>query len=156
VTRFGGPANPLERVADTRVFETYPVLAVMALGWTRPDARAAGHLPKYNPGRKKTFSRAVKNTGRVFEKAAKKLGEKIYDPGVVPPKGLKGVLENAPFCDDELGAEYFGGVLASSRSGVERDDRGAALLSLVGRLASEPTTRELSRTLKLLHCITTG
>lgn len=56
LTRFGGPANPLEPVADTRVFETYPVLAMIALGWTLPDSRATGRLPKYNPERKKTFS----------------------------------------------------------------------------------------------------
>jgi len=80
--------------------------------------------------------RAVKNTGRVFEKAARKLGRQINQPGAVPPKVLKGILEEAPFCDDELGAEYFGGVLASSRSEVERDDRGAAFLALIGRLSS--------------------
>jgi predicted RNase H-like nuclease len=51
-----GPASPLERVADTRVFETYPVLAMIALGWTLPDSRAAGRLPKHNPAREKTFS----------------------------------------------------------------------------------------------------
>jgi predicted RNase H-like nuclease len=56
LSRFGGPANPLELIADTRVFETYPVLAIMALGWTLPDSRAAGRLPKYNPERKRTFS----------------------------------------------------------------------------------------------------
>jgi predicted RNase H-like nuclease len=56
LTRFGGPADPLEAVADTRVFETYPVLAMIALGWMLPDSRAAGRLPKYNPERKKTFS----------------------------------------------------------------------------------------------------
>lgn len=56
LTRFGGPADPLELVADTRVFETYPVLAIIALGWTLPDSRAAGRLPKYNPERKKSFS----------------------------------------------------------------------------------------------------
>lgn len=56
LTRFGGPAAPLELVADTRVFETYPVLAMIALGWTLPHCRAAGRLPKYNPARKKTFS----------------------------------------------------------------------------------------------------
>jgi predicted RNase H-like nuclease len=55
LTRFGGPADPLASVADTRVFETYPVLAMIALGWTLPDTRAAGRLPKYNPARKKTF-----------------------------------------------------------------------------------------------------
>ena len=54
--RFGGPADPLEPIADTRVLETYPVLAMIALGWILPDSRAAGRLPKYNPERKKTFS----------------------------------------------------------------------------------------------------
>ena len=56
LARFGGPADPLEPVADTRVFETYPVLAMIALLWTLPDSRPAGRLPKYNPERKKTFS----------------------------------------------------------------------------------------------------
>lgn len=56
LARFGGPADPLEPIADTRVFETYPVLTMLALGWTLPDSRAAGRLPKYNPARKKTFS----------------------------------------------------------------------------------------------------
>ena len=58
LTRFGGPADPLGPVSDTRVFETYPVLAIIALGWTLPDARAGGRLPKYNPQRRKTFSHA--------------------------------------------------------------------------------------------------
>ena len=56
LTRFGGPADPLEPVADTRVFETYPVLAMIALLWTLPDVRPAGRLPKYNPKRRQTFS----------------------------------------------------------------------------------------------------
>lgn len=56
LSRFGGPADPLEQVAGTRVFETYPVLAMIALGWTLPDSRPAGRLPKYNPERRKTFS----------------------------------------------------------------------------------------------------
>jgi predicted RNase H-like nuclease len=56
LTRFGGPGDPLGPVAETRVFETYPVLTIIALGWTLPDSRAAGRLPKYNPERKKTFS----------------------------------------------------------------------------------------------------
>jgi predicted RNase H-like nuclease len=56
LTRFGGPAHPIEAAADTRVFETYPVLAMIALLWTLPDSRSAGRLPKYNPGRRRTFS----------------------------------------------------------------------------------------------------
>lgn len=49
LNRFGGPADPLQPVARTFVLETYPVLAMIALGWTLPDSRAAGRLAKYNP-----------------------------------------------------------------------------------------------------------
>jgi predicted RNase H-like nuclease len=55
LARFGGPADPLAPVVNTRVFETYPVLAMIALSWALPDSRPAGRLPKYNPERKKTF-----------------------------------------------------------------------------------------------------
>ena len=54
---FGGAADPFGDVHCTRVFETYPVLAIIALGWTLPDPdRPAGRLPKYNPERRKTFA----------------------------------------------------------------------------------------------------
>ncbi len=59
LSRFGGAADPLEpQGMGTRVIETYPVLAMIALGWTLPDSRTAGRLPKYNPERKKTFSQS--------------------------------------------------------------------------------------------------
>ena len=54
--QFGPLRSPLEPLAETQVFETYPVLAIIALGWVLPDARRSGRLPKYNPGRKRTFS----------------------------------------------------------------------------------------------------
>jgi predicted RNase H-like nuclease len=57
LSRFGGAADPLKQFAHTRVFETYPVLAMIALLWTLPDSRPAGRLPKYNP-KNKTFSKA--------------------------------------------------------------------------------------------------
>lgn len=54
---FGGAADPFDDVQSTRVLETYPVLAIIALGWTLPDTeRPAGRLPKYNPERRKTFA----------------------------------------------------------------------------------------------------
>ena len=56
--RFGGPADPMRPAGTTWVFETYPVLAMIALGWTLPDVRATGRLPKYNPERRKTFTAA--------------------------------------------------------------------------------------------------
>lgn len=54
--RFGGPVNPMKPAGTTWVFETYPVLAMIALEWTLSDVRAAGRLPKYNPERRKTFT----------------------------------------------------------------------------------------------------
>jgi predicted RNase H-like nuclease len=54
---FGGAADPFGEAASTRVLETYPVLTMVALGWTLPDAeRPAGRLAKYNPERRKTFA----------------------------------------------------------------------------------------------------
>jgi hypothetical protein len=78
----------------------------------------------------------VHNVGRIFEHARIKLGSKIDGEGSVPPKVLRSVLDDGSFCDDELAAEYFGGVLASSRSEVSRDDRGASLAALVSRLTT--------------------
>lgn len=54
--KFGGAADPLHTAAaGSKVIETYPVLAMIALGWLREDQRARGRLLKYNPERKKTF-----------------------------------------------------------------------------------------------------
>jgi hypothetical protein len=78
----------------------------------------------------------VENTKRIFEHCAAKLGSRITEPGAVPPRVLKGILQDGSFCDDELMAEYFGGVLASSRTEISRDDRGAAFAALVGRMTT--------------------
>jgi predicted RNase H-like nuclease len=55
--KFGGAANPLGPITGTCVFETYPVLAMIALDWMLHDSRPTGRLPKYNPSRK-NFSHA--------------------------------------------------------------------------------------------------
>jgi predicted RNase H-like nuclease len=53
---FGGAADPFGPPQSIRVLETYPVLAIIALGWTLADQeRPGGRLPKYNPERHKTF-----------------------------------------------------------------------------------------------------
>lgn len=49
----GTVAGPL---AESQVFETYPALVMIALGWLLPDRRPAGRLPKYNPTNRKTFA----------------------------------------------------------------------------------------------------
>src|ERR1043166_8770153 len=73
-------------------------------------------------GLKVGTQKGVANVGRIFTSAAKKLGPKLEEPGGVQPKVLKGILTEGAFCDDPLAAEYFGGVLASARSGNSRDD----------------------------------
>jgi hypothetical protein len=80
--------------------------------------------------------KGLSNLGRVFSHAVSTLGEKIEQPGQVPPKVLKGILEEGYFSEDQLSAQYFGGVLASSRSGIQRDDRGTYFIQLIGRLST--------------------
>ena len=80
--------------------------------------------------------KSVSSVARIFTNAGAKLGERKELPGAVPPKVLRGILQEGAFCDDELAGEYFGGVLASSRSEISRDDRGAAFISLISRLTS--------------------
>ena len=76
------------------------------------------------------------NLSKIFSSANKKLGNKINQPGEVSPKVLKGILENGAWCEEKLQAEYFGGVLASSRVAVSRDDRGAYYASIISNLSS--------------------
>ncbi len=78
----------------------------------------------------------LNNLSRIFSSAERKLGDKIETEGAVPPRVLKGILDEGSFCDDALMAEYFGGVLASSRSGTSRDDRGASFIALISRLST--------------------
>lgn len=87
-------------------------------------------------GVKNWTERRVNNVSRIFEHAAKKLGAKLEDKGAVPPRVLKGILDEGSFFNDELAAEYFGGVLASSKSDVSRDDRGIYFIGLINRLTS--------------------
>lgn len=77
-----------------------------------------------------------RNLRRVFEAAHRKLGTRADQPGSVPPRVLRGVLQEGAFSEDPMMADYLGGVLASSRSGVPRDDRGATLVALIGRLST--------------------
>lgn len=78
----------------------------------------------------------VENICRIFTKATEKLGNRIETAGEVPPRVLKAVLEEGSFCDSELAAEYFGGVLASSRTDNGRDDRGARIAKVIDSLST--------------------
>ena len=66
----------------------------------------------------------------------KKLGNKINRPGQVPPKVFKTIMNEGSYADDTITVEYFGGVLASSRTEVGRDDRGDRLAKLIGNMSA--------------------
>lgn len=76
----------------------------------------------------------------------------------VPPLVMRDVLDDGSYRDDELTASYYGGILASSRSGISRDDRGAAFTALVGRLTTYQLRAHniLYRTINHLYCNTGG
>ena len=71
----------------------------------------------------------------IFQKAVRKLGDRIGDKGAVNPRVLKHIVDEGRFCEDELVAEYYGGVLASARSPNGRDDRGVVQLALIEALS---------------------
>lgn len=78
----------------------------------------------------------VENIGRIFQKAESKLGDNADKEGSVPPKVLKTVINDGSYNDDNVAIEYFGGVLASSKTELGRDDRGARMARIVDELSS--------------------
>jgi len=84
---------------------------------------------------KELTERAVSNIERIFLNAKEKLGDKIEQPGEVPPRVLRGTVNEGAFCEDKLAAEYLGGVLASSRGEGRRDDRGVVMNAMISRLS---------------------
>jgi len=80
--------------------------------------------------------RRTENIVKIFESAEKKLGERLDGPGEVPPKVLKSVLNEGSYATEAIAVEYFGGILASSRTEQGRDDRGARLAKLLDGLST--------------------
>lgn len=76
------------------------------------------------------------NVAKIMNRAHRVSGDKINEKGTVPPRVLKEILDQGSFCEDELMAEYFGGILASSRTNEVADDRGSSYAALISRLSS--------------------
>lgn len=85
---------------------------------------------------KEYAQKRLENTGKIFSNTEKKLGDKVDRPGQVPPKVLKTIINEGSYADDAVAVEYFGGVLASSRTEVGRDDRGARLAKMIDNLSA--------------------
>ena len=80
--------------------------------------------------------RRLESIGRIFANASTKLGSQLDEPGHVPPRVLNTVLNEGSYFEDPVALEYFGGVLASSRTERGRDDRGARMAKLVDNLST--------------------
>lgn len=76
------------------------------------------------------------NVGRVLASAERKLGDRISEPGQVPTRVAAAIFEQGSYCEDELMAEYLGGILASARTEAGRDDRAARWVTLVTGLST--------------------
>ena len=78
----------------------------------------------------------IKNVQKILLNAKKKLGPRLDSPGRVSPKVLKAVINEGSYAEDPIAVEYFGGVLASSKTEFDRDDRGARLVKIVDNLSA--------------------
>lgn len=50
-------------------------------------------------------------------------------------RALKSIIEKGRFCEDEITSEYYGGLLASSRTEDGEDDRAVGYLNVVSKLS---------------------
>lgn len=76
------------------------------------------------------------NLTRIVKIAVEKTGPRIDDPGATNARVFKNVFDEGRVIDDIFAAEYFGGILASSRSEDGSDDSGLPLLSLIKSLST--------------------
>ncbi|WP_319582410.1 hypothetical protein [uncultured Pseudodesulfovibrio sp.] len=85
---------------------------------------------------KELAQKRIENLGQILQNAKAKLSKKEDMAGSVPPKVLKSIINDGSYNDDPLAIEYFGGVLASSKTESGRDDRGARIARVVDGLTS--------------------
>lgn len=80
--------------------------------------------------RLRNLSEIIKNSNRKEENF------KTEQNGKLPPKTVKILLKDATWCSDEVQYEYFGGVLATSKTLVDRDDRGHYYSQIINNLST--------------------
>jgi hypothetical protein len=86
--------------------------------------------------RQRYADRRKRNIERIFENAERRAGADLDKPGQVPGSLVRVVLDDASWTDDPTMAEYFGGIMAASRTAEGRDDRGTAWAALVAGLSA--------------------
>lgn len=93
------------------------------------DAIGQDIADRYSESRQRNFVRIARN-------AEAKAGDALDQPGSVNPRIAEVILEDGSWCDGPVMAEYFGGILANSRSPDGGDDRGLSWAGLVSRLCT--------------------
>lgn len=78
----------------------------------------------------------ITNIGRILENGLRKSGDKLESKGSVPPKLLKHVIDDGSFADTNVEIEYLGGILASSRTDTERDNRSIRFARMIDSLSN--------------------
>ncbi len=100
-------------------------------------AKLLGPTADYLGGELQEFTKKrIENIGKIFGKAEEKLGDNINKPGHVPPKVLKTIVNEGSYCEDSVAVDYFGGILASSRTELGRDDRGARIAKILDAMST--------------------
>lgn len=79
---------------------------------------------------------SVTNMSRIFAIACEKLKDGLDKKGQVNPRILKNILEEGRFVENIFSAEYFGGILASSRNEDGQDDSSLPYINLIKVLPS--------------------
>lgn len=85
--------------------------------------------------RERYASRRRQTFHQIIEKAAKRLGPAAEIDGAVPPRLIGLLIDEASWVDDEVLAEYWGGIVAASRTAEGKDDHGIPWARLVARLS---------------------
>lgn len=85
---------------------------------------------------KSLVQRGIDNVARVLSHAVNRLGTRVNEPGAVPPRVLRVLIEQAAFSEDALVAEYLGGVLAASRTENLADDAGISIAALLASMSA--------------------
>jgi hypothetical protein len=92
---------------------------------TESIGEALGRFTDYRLGN-------VQRIAKVADRKSVKAGR----DGIVNPRIARSLLEEGSYCDDELMAEYFGGLLAAGRSPSGRDDRAVAWTSMLASMSA--------------------
>jgi hypothetical protein len=121
----------------TEIDATHVAAVVGAILAKKPVARILGPaFDEVGEGLRRWTAFRVGNVEKVVDKAVRNIERNGTAEGVIAPRVSMQVIEQGSYTDDEIIAEYLGGVLASSVSEDGRDDRGIAYSAQINRLSS--------------------